>query len=524
MVLPGCQNNSAARKVVAQDTTSPATSTGDPSLAGEFSGDAVYRFDSAEIGLFLKRFPLFRAVEADLRQFYRMRNYSYAWYAKEGLIDQSEDLYNHIINISSHGIPDRTPYKDQLTTKFDVYSEEMKELSPERELMLTAQYFTYATAVWGGIGDKEWRSMRWYIPKKKMDLPSLMDSLLRDSSGSFIQKGYATNQYFLLRKFLRSYQRLDSAGPWGSIRPDRNTYHLHDSSNSLQSVRHRLVVLGDLPSDDGSPVFDNELENGIKHFQTRWGMKAEGTLGPQTLRKLNTSPKTYIKAIMVNMERARWIPVELQDHYLIVNIPAFELYAVDRDSLPLRMKVVVGKSMHQTVVFNGNVQYVVFSPYWNVPPGIMKAEILPALKKDPGYLKRNDMEWNGNAVRQKPGPQNALGEVKFLFLNTHNIYLHDSPAKHLFNEETRAFSHGCIRVAEPRKLALYLLKNQPEWTTDKVAAAMNNRKEKFVTLKNPLPVYIAYMTAWVDQAGNLDLRDDIYRRDDLLASAILARN
>jgi murein L,D-transpeptidase YcbB/YkuD len=184
------------------------------------------------------------------------------------------------------------------------------------------------------------------------------------------------------------------------------------------------------------------------------------------------------------------------------------------------MKVVVGKDVHQTVVFNGEIKYVVFSPYWNVTPSIMKKEILPALKKNPDYLKKNNMEWNGNSIRQKPGPSNSLGLVKFLFPNSYNIYLHDTPAKDLFNQHMRAFSHGCIRLADPKKLAMYLLKDDPSWTEQKIDQAMHAGKEKYVTLKDPVPVFIGYLTAWVDSYGKLNLRKDIYKRDKALGEML----
>jgi L,D-transpeptidase YcbB len=159
-----------------------------------------------------------------------------------------------------------------------------------------------------------------------------------------------------------------------------------------------------------------------------------------------------------------------------------------------------------------------------VPPDILKNEVLPGIRKNPDYLRRNNMEWNGNNIRQKPGPKNSLGLVKFLFPNSYNIYLHDSPAKSLFNQDTRAFSHGCIRVGEPKKLATYLLRKQPEWTESKIDAAMHSGKEKYVTLKTTVPVFIAYLTAWVDRQGQFNFRDDIYKRDDRLESMMLKQN
>jgi murein L,D-transpeptidase YcbB/YkuD len=211
----------------------------------------------------------------------------------------------------------------------------------------------------------------------------------------------------------------------------------------------------------------------------------------------------------------------MKENHLIVNIPEFKLHAIENDSLIWSMNVVVGKSQHKTVIFNGDIKYVVFSPYWNIPASIMKNETLPAIRKNKNYLRNHDMEWNGNGIRQKPGPNNSLGLVKFLFPNSHSIYLHDSPAKSLFNESSRAFSHGCIRVAEAQKLAQYLLKYDSSWTDQKIVEAMYARKEKYVTLQQPVPVFIAYFTCWVNKIGHLQFRKDIYNRDARLVKMVL---
>jgi murein L,D-transpeptidase YcbB/YkuD len=185
--------------------------------------------------------------------------------------------------------------------------------------------------------------------------------------------------------------------------------------------------------------------------------------------------------------------------------------------------VVVGKEGHNTMMFNGDLNQVVFSPYWNVPPSIVKNEILPAMNRNPGYLARQNMEINGDddglpSIRQRPGPGNALGKVKFLFPNSFNIYFHDTPAKSLFEKDKRAYSHGCIRLREPEKLANYVLRNQPEWTPEKINEAMNSGNEKFVKVKDPIPVVVTYYTAWVDENGQLNFREDIYGHDEHLRS------
>jgi L,D-transpeptidase YcbB len=185
------------------------------------------------------------------------------------------------------------------------------------------------------------------------------------------------------------------------------------------------------------------------------------------------------------------------------------------------LDVVVGKEGNTTMMFNGDLNQVVFSPYWNVPPSIVRKEILPSMNKNSNYIAGKNMEVTGNegglpVVRQKPGPGNALGKVKFLFPNSFNIYFHDTPEKSLFDRDKRAFSHGCIRLSDPTKMATWLLRDMPEWTPEKIHEAMDAGKEKYVKLKDPVPVIITYYTAWVDESGQLNFRDDIYKHDDAL--------
>jgi murein L,D-transpeptidase YcbB/YkuD len=181
----------------------------------------------------------------------------------------------------------------------------------------------------------------------------------------------------------------------------------------------------------------------------------------------------------------------------------------------------VGTDLHKTVIFSGMMRYVVFSPYWNVPKSILNKEILPGIEKNKNYLANHDMEWHEGYVRQKPGPKNSLGLVKFLFPNSNNIYLHDSPAKGLYDKEDRAFSHGCIRVAKAKELANAIMKNDADWNPEKVAAAMSKGDESWYTLKSKIPVYIGYFTSWVDNEGNVNFYDDVYKRDPKLAKLLM---
>jgi len=224
----------------------------------------------------------------------------------------------------------------------------------------------------------------------------------------------------------------------------------------------------------------------------------------------------------MNMERMRWVATEPKGNMIVVNIPEFVMHVYDGKQKAFDMVVVVGKEGHNTMMFNGDLNQVVFCPYWNVPSSIVKNEILPDINKNSNYLASQNMEITGNegglpVIRQKPGGKNALGKVKFLFPNSFNIYFHDTPSKSLFEKDKRAYSHGCIRLKEPVKLAEYVLRNQPEWTSEKIEEAMSKNEQRFVKVKDPIPVVITYYTAWVDENGQMNFRDDIYGHDGKLA-------
>jgi murein L,D-transpeptidase YcbB/YkuD len=223
------------------------------------------------------------------------------------------------------------------------------------------------------------------------------------------------------------------------------------------------------------------------------------------------------------------MPKEAEGTRVIANIPEYKVYVYEGAKKVFAMDIVVGTSANKTVVFNDKIQYVVFSPYWNMPRSIVRNEILPAMRRNSNYLARKNMEQTGTSnglpvIRQKPGGSNSLGKVKFIFPNSYSIYFHDTPAKSLFSKESRAFSHGCIRLAEPSKMAEFLLSNQPEWTRAKITTAMNASTEKWVTLNEPVPVMITYFTSWVDENGLLNFREDIYGHDTKMAERLFVQH
>lgn len=308
----------------------------------------------------------------------------------------------------------------------------------------------------------------------------------------------------------------------------------------IPAVRQRLEELGyaaSMPEDGDPTLLDAELSVQLRLFQKASDIKVTGALGPQTIAALNTdSAKADTDKLIDNMERMRWLPRNLGNRYVFVNQAAFEAQVIENGKDVWNTRVIVGKPMTQTAVFNDEMEYVVFNPSWGVPPSIIKNEYLPKLRRDPGYLDRmgfkvvtqdgkvvpsRSISWAsyGNKVpfgiQQPPGEDNALGELKFLFPNSHDIYMHDTPNRELFERDVRAFSHGCVRVQNPREFASVIL----GWTPEEVAKRVESANSETVKLKAKLPVHIAYFTAWPDAEGHMRYFKDIYGRDEAMQNA-----
>ncbi|WP_118193945.1 L,D-transpeptidase family protein [Albibacterium indicum] len=525
----GSSNRTENRASDVQDSIR-AIENWNETIPGSFSEQKLYPFDSTKIDSFLAKYPLFAPLDSNLIFFYRNRDFNYAWFDERGLIEQSGNLVARVSNLKDEGVFKIPPYKGQLDsllleTRTD---KDGSHLNLDLELMLTAQYFNFAQLAWTGMDESTSKSLKWYLPRKKVSYNQFLDSLLGSGSKEIDEiKEPVYRQYELLKAYLAQFRELDEREPeWPIIELDKTSYKVQDSSAVILAIKKRMNLLGDFEGDISSPIFDDDLFRAVQHYQARLGLTDDGVIGKGTIATLNISPKERIKQIMVNMERCRWLPLSLQEDYLAVNIPEFKLHVYHTDSLLWSSNVVVGKTLHETVTFAGDLKYVVFSPYWNVPASIVKNEIVPAMNRNSGYLRRNNMEITGRSgglpiIRQKPGPNNSLGLVKFLFPNSYNIYLHDTPSKSLFSQSSRAFSHGCVRVSEPKKLAQFLLRNDTAWTEEAIDRAMHSGKEKYVTLNKPVPVFITYFTAFVDRQGQINFRQDIYKRDDRLADFLM---
>jgi L,D-transpeptidase YcbB len=524
--LYACRGNiSGEVNATRKDTLPPGSPNQlDPSIPGNFSEQKTNVFDSTLLFDFLKTHDSLQTYRKDIMDFYRTRNYAYAWYDGSGLIEQSSDVYNRISNLSKEGLSIQVPY-------LVAYKQTLEESNanarvapnPEIEFLQTGMYFFYASRVWTGIAESQSRKMEWMVPRKKLNYEQFLDSMLKS-----IRKGEKINepvyrQYGLLREYLHRLQEIEQSGQWLTVEADFKKYAFGDSGKAVLQIRNKLQQTRDLSNNNGSSIFDTSLVAAVKSYQQRYGLKEDGIVGPAMIRELNAPLSKRMQQIIVNMERCRWVDADPRGNYLVVNIPQFKLMVYENDQVVWDCNVVVGEEVHKTVIFQGDMKTIVFSPYWNIPPGILRKETLPAIKRNPNYLARHNMEWNGGNVRQKPGPNNSLGLVKFLFPNSFNIYLHDSPAKSLFNEPRRTFSHGCVRVSEARKLAIYLLRVEPAWTEQKIDQAMKGGREIFVNLKESVPVSIVYFTAWVDRAGRINFRDDVYKRDARLMEAIFTK-
>ena len=487
-------------------------------------------FDSSKLEVFIEEQETGDSSAAQLRNFYKRRNYQFAWFTEDGIAEHTRSFWNlhnnYISNFGDTALKYRAVHQqiDQLMNE-DTSINIVTERILQTELELTIHFFEYSKNAYSGkLNPNE---LQWYIPRKKINTLILLDSLIA-REGKNLQDWEPVNVFYKrLKKELIHYNDIKKAGGWKIITFNKlNKYNPGDSSLVIKQVKQRLQISGDDKSIDTTKYYTNELIAVIKRTQKSFGIKDDGVITAALIKELNISINEKIKKLLINLERMKWVPQQPEGNLLIVNIPEFRLHVFEGAKKLFSINIVVGKAANNTVIFTGQLKHVVFSPYWNVPRSIVRNEILPAIKRKPNYLARMNMEETGYSdglpvIRQKPGGANAWGKVKLIFPNSYNIYFHDTPSKSLFNQNNRAFSHGCIRLAEPVKLATYLLRNQPEWTTPKMNVAMSSSIEKWVLLKKSLPVFVTYFTAWVDSEGLLNFRDDIYGHDKKLAKHLI---
>lgn len=489
--------------------------------------------DSTTMEKFIAEKKIPDSISRRMRSFYNTRNYQFAWFSDDGLTEQARAFWN-LHDYATTYEKDTTLKNKALQKTMDnlIAEEELSANASDKtfintELALTQHFIMYMLTTFekGYVKRKE---MERFIPFKKEAAMVVADSL--------INKKHKDNKYFeevnepykLLKEQLKRYYAIAKAGGWPQVTGTVKSLKKGSTNPLVIQLKRRLEVTGEMPGRDTTAVFNDTLENAIKIAQQEFGYKPTGTVNEQLIKDLNVPVGQRIEQIMMNLGRMRWMLTEPTGRLIVVNIPEFVLHVYEGKNKAFDINVVVGKEGHNTVMFSGDLSTIVFSPYWNVPPSIVKKEILPKMESNPGYLASQNMEVVGEEdgapkIRQRPGGKNSLGRVKFLFPNSFNIYFHDTPAKSLFEKDKRAYSHGCIRLEEPEKMAEYLLRDQPEWTPEKIEEAMNSGNERFVNLKKPVPVMITYYTTWVDDNGLLNFRDDIYSHDSTLSKKMFIK-
>jgi murein L,D-transpeptidase YcbB/YkuD len=471
----------------------------------------------------------------EMRRFYQKRQYQPAWADVNGPRPHAEQLAQAVGSVAAaEGLDPRRYQSERLASLLSQMKEDESLESPEAQRRLadldvemTFIYLTLAAHTAIGRVQPETLRIHWEDQSRNVDLDARLEKALQeeDLAASLRSLAPPNPRYARLRDALARYREIANRGGWPKV-PDGLEKGARGAG--ALALRNRLIAEGDLPpvpeGQQPAPIFDGAVAQAIARFQQRHGLEPDGKLGEDTLAELNVPVQERMRQIEINLERWRWLPNTLGDSYVWVNVPEFRMELYDEGRKAIDMAVVVGKQQSQTPVFSDVMEYMELNPEWNIPNSIAEEEILPKLASDPSYLARNNMEWVGDGanqrIRQRPGPDNPLGQIKFMFPNEHDVYLHDTPADHLFVKEDRDFSHGCIRLERPVQLGEYLLRDNPDWRGGRLRQAIVSGEHRSVKLPKKLPVHILYFTAWVEDNGVVHFRKDVYGHDRKLAAAL----
>ena len=495
----------------------------------------------------------------EIQDFYLGRNYLEIWFFNGKLSKSGEEMISQIVDSKYDGLQ---PEDYNLAQLYELSSnpndEELKfnKLSKDQkvkiELLITDGFFKLVNDLANGKVDPSILDPNWKfdLQKKEMDFSSFLDEI---ASGKAVNEVFSMiypdlDMYKNGREALKALYEIqmndtlawDFENVEGAIKVGEN----HDA---IPVLRQRLKFWGFVSDYDfEEPThFDSTMYKGLQQYQNSNGMNPDGVIGARVAEFLNNSPQNLIDIASINMERLRWMPkMEWDQEMVLVNIANYQLDYLKKSDTVFTAKVIVGKEYNESPTFTAPMSYIVFSPYWNIPESITNEEIIPSIQKNKNYLtdkkmevitgagepvKVNSINWNKDAknfpyrIRQKPGGDNSLGLVKFMFPNEYNIYIHDTPARSLFDLESRALSHGCIRIQNPDQFAKILLDDK-SWDDEKIKEAMDLDKEMVVDLDRKIPVVLIYMTFWANEDGKSNFRSDVYDRDSALLSALRNTN
>jgi len=498
------------------------------------------------------RWPDFRDASGDTAKFYAGRGYAPAWVDGTGPTAQANLVVSILQNAAQKGLNAEDYDASRWQAREDAL---VGKPTPDEiarfDLALSVCLLRYVSAL--NVGRINPRHLKFDLDlnHRKTDLPGFLSQISQASDIVPLLDEVEPQEdgYSRTSQALRTYLSLAQQDSSEKLPVPEKPVAAGGTYSGMALLVTKLKLVGDLPENamlqQGPVKYEGDVVEAVKRFQLRHALAVTGSLGPGTVRQLNVPIADRVRQLQFALERWRWLPHDVATPLIAVNVPAFRLYGFDEPHhIGLKMNVVVGKAMRsETPTFIGNMTYLVFRPDWGVPPVIVRKEIIPPLQKDPSYLSKNGYDLfdtrgkvldSGRvtpeeiqlllggklSVRQRPGPKNALGSVKFMFPNTYLVYLHDTPRTELFSRSRRDFSYGCIRVQDPPALAAWVLQSKPEWTEERIQAAMNGEKSVQVNLSPPIPVLILYGSVRVDEDGHVDFYDDIYGHDTRLAQAL----
>lgn len=500
------------------------------------------------------RWPNFSDYRKSLQELYQSVGFSPVWLRGTQPIPQALSMIEHFRNAGNNGLNpedyDASRWEERIRA---LQGSSDGAAAPRFDVALSVCTMRYVSDLRIGRINPRHFDFGLSVEQKKYDLAQfLRDQILKASDlQAVLDKveppfaGYRRTELALAR--YAELARSDDGQQLPAVTKPIDPGQPYGGVTRLAAL---LRLVGDLPGDATLPA-DNQIYGGplvdaVKHFQRRHGLDSDGRLGPATIKQLNVPLKNRVLQLQLTLEHWRWLPAEFSAPPIIVNIPDFRLRTFDENNkVVMDMRVVVGKSLRtQTPVFTREMTYVVLRPYWNVPSSILRGEIIPAVQRDRSYIAKKNYEvttiagkvvTSGEisddvlaqlragklAVRQKPGPTNALGLIKLIFPNEHSVYLHSTPSQTLFSRSRRDFSHGCIRVERPAELAAWALRNNPGWTLERVQQGMQGGTDDVtVTLVRRVPVFVVYGTALAYENGEVHFSDDIYGHDARLAAAL----